>query len=375
MDEFECGADLGFGEGGASATEVAAGGAVFGDGVGDAFAFNLQFHLRECGHDGEDHGTHGRFRVYISTAEIQHPQSDISADYDQAGCFGAVALVQTQICRGETNTELLVSSGGEDETPWGGVPPECKTLDRRDVVGGARALVVCDYSAGKDTHNVWVVGDSHGQQWRQSLLPYAKDHQWKLTFFTHSSCPIWDVPMTFRGVGDSTSPTPEVNQQECTSWAQETAQTIREAHPDLVFVGNYSTTEGIDDGSGANQPEQYRRAIESGAKSWGLGLEQLVVFRDTPTAGNVLGPACVSVSGANCVTSPDVVLYDDPQAQAAQALDVPVIDMSGFFCPGGSCKGVIGRVPVYYDTNHISRSYMQSLAGPVRDELNRLLQK
>lgn len=195
------------------------------------------------------------------------------ADYDQAGCFGAVALVETQICQGETNTELLVSPGGEDETPWGGVPPECKTLDRRDVVGGARALVVCDYSAGKDTHNVWVVGDSHGQQWRQSLLPYAKAHQWKLTFFTHSSCPIWDVPMTFRGVGDSTSPTPEVNQQECTSWAQETAQTIRDVHPDLVFVGNYSSTEGIDDGSGANQSEQYRRAIETGAKSWGLGLE------------------------------------------------------------------------------------------------------
>lgn len=298
------------------------------------------------------------------------------AEYDQAACFGAVSIIQAQICREESDAEPLVSPGSEEETPWGGIPPECETIDRREVAtGGGRALVVCDYSAGKDTQNVWVVGDSHGQQWRQSLLPYAKDHQWKLTFFTHSGCPTWDVPMTFRGVGSSISQTSELNRQECSAWAQETAQTIRNSHPDKVFVGNYSSTEGIDDGSGVDQSMQYRRAIEDGAKSWGLSLGQIVVFRDTPTSGNVLGPACVSVSGANCVASSDVALYDDPQAQAAHELGVSVIDMSDFFCPENLCRGVIGRVPVYYDANHISRSYMQSLAGPIRDELNRVLSK
>lgn len=35
------------------------GGAAFGVEVVDAFAFDLEFHLREGGHDGEDHGSHG----------------------------------------------------------------------------------------------------------------------------------------------------------------------------------------------------------------------------------------------------------------------------------------------------------------------------
>ena len=78
LDEFGCGTDLGFGEGGPPATEVSSGGAAFVHGVGDAFSFDFQFHLGECGHDGEDHGTHGRFGVHVAAAQVQYPQSDIS---------------------------------------------------------------------------------------------------------------------------------------------------------------------------------------------------------------------------------------------------------------------------------------------------------
>lgn len=73
LDEFGCGADLGFGGGRSAAAEFAAGGAAFGDGVDDAFAFDLQFHLGQCGRDGEDHGAHGCFGVHVAAAEVQYP--------------------------------------------------------------------------------------------------------------------------------------------------------------------------------------------------------------------------------------------------------------------------------------------------------------
>lgn len=44
---------------------------------GDAFALDLEFHLSQAGHDCEDYDIHGRFRVHVTAAEIQHPQSDI----------------------------------------------------------------------------------------------------------------------------------------------------------------------------------------------------------------------------------------------------------------------------------------------------------
>ena len=86
LDELGGGADLRFAEGWSSAAEVAASSAALGHGVVDAFSFDLQFHLSQGGHDGEDHSAHGSLRVDVAAAEIQDAQSNISG----AKVFGEV---------------------------------------------------------------------------------------------------------------------------------------------------------------------------------------------------------------------------------------------------------------------------------------------
>lgn len=48
-----------------------------------------------------------------------------------------------------------------------------------------------------------------------------------------------------------------------------------------------------------------------------------------------------------------VRVSDDPHCR--------VLDLSDFFCPGNTCYAVIGGVHVYYDRDHVTRTYIRSL--------------
>jgi hypothetical protein len=54
-----------------SAAKVLSSFSAFADGIGNAFAFDLVFHLREGGHDREQHRPHGCRGVDVATAEVQ----------------------------------------------------------------------------------------------------------------------------------------------------------------------------------------------------------------------------------------------------------------------------------------------------------------
>jgi hypothetical protein len=58
-----------------SAAKVLSSFSAFADGVGDAFAFDPVFHLRESGHDREQHRPHGCGGVDVAPAEVQDPQA------------------------------------------------------------------------------------------------------------------------------------------------------------------------------------------------------------------------------------------------------------------------------------------------------------
>lgn len=57
------------------AAKVPSGFSAFADGIGDAFAFDLVFHLRESGHDREQHRPHGCRGVHVATTKIQDAQA------------------------------------------------------------------------------------------------------------------------------------------------------------------------------------------------------------------------------------------------------------------------------------------------------------
>ena len=57
-----------------SAAKVLSSFAPFADGIGNAFALDLVFHLRESGHDREQHRPHRCGRVDVAAAQVQNSE-------------------------------------------------------------------------------------------------------------------------------------------------------------------------------------------------------------------------------------------------------------------------------------------------------------
>ncbi|GAB3568124.1 hypothetical protein GCM10027405_29500 [Arthrobacter alkaliphilus] len=72
FDEPESASDLAVGDPAETPGEVLPGFAAFADRIGDAFAFELVFYLREGGHDREQHQPHGGCGVHVTAAEVQY---------------------------------------------------------------------------------------------------------------------------------------------------------------------------------------------------------------------------------------------------------------------------------------------------------------
>ncbi|MDO4917296.1 MAG: acyltransferase family protein [Rothia sp. (in: high G+C Gram-positive bacteria)] len=295
--------------------------------------------------------------------------SNDSAD-EKVSCFGALSIKNRDKCTNQIDQPPIISAGVDSETPWGDNPQECKTLKEEELSsGGALVHLNCDYSQSENSPNIWLIGDSHAEQWKHTILPIAQKNHWKLTILTHSGCPTWNISMTQWNVWPRVSPVPSSLIDSCKEWSKEIIPQVTQNKPDVVLIGNYASTQGVSDSQSSSQTQIYRGGIQEGTKDWVASGSKVIVIRDTPTAGTFIGPDCVKVSGEKCTFDETSVLFEDPQFAAAQELGISVIDMSDYFCPEQICKGVIGGVPVFYDTNHMSRSFAQSLVVPFQEKM------
>lgn len=70
FDQADSASNLAVSDPAGPATKILSSFSAFGDGIGDAFALDLVFHLRESGHDREQHGPHECGSVDIAATEV-----------------------------------------------------------------------------------------------------------------------------------------------------------------------------------------------------------------------------------------------------------------------------------------------------------------
>lgn len=298
-----------------------------------------------------------------------------------SGCFAAEALEPDSGCADPFGPALF-PAGGESEAPWSVTAPECLRVpgDRQILAEGKPSYSECDFSGSaqrSDTSpfKVWLVGDSHSQHWRAAVNDLARGNGWEVRSSSQGGCPSSAAPLV-RAFGE---PTDQTKRESCSSWLTEVSGRILEDPPDLVLVSNFAATEVVEDGSGAPQPEQLAAGMGATLGAWAAAGSEVVVIRDTPTAGILLDASCVSqkASVSLACTAPIAdVLPADPQIQAVALLanpDVSSVDLTSYFCLDGICSGVIGGLPVFYDSDHLSSSYSRSLAPMLGRELSATL--
>lgn len=291
-------------------------------------------------------------------------------------CYGARSLDPANNCPDPFGA-AQVANVGPNEAPWFNAP-ECRPSTDPIVVQERVLLADCDFTGGaKSGETVWLVGDSHAEQWKTAIYELARLHKWNVKESLLGGCPFIDAKrVAFMG---KSSTEPQI-QERCLEWGKKLTERIVRDKPAMVFVATFGAGETVDDGTDRPQMEQYKDGVTKRFAEWTRSGPQVYVLRDTPLTLHHSSPDCVALHQQTpmaCANPRSDALVPDPVAVAARGMGSPavrVIDLSDQFCNDQTCHAVIGGLQVYYDTDHASRSYMHSLVPVLAQRFNQARQ-
>ena len=279
---------------------------------------------------------------------------------EETPCHGAPALAGGVKCKNRFGPAEVVDMGPANQ--YYNKPPECRSTDKY-MVGDKRTTSVCDFSRGNaKAPVVWLVGDSHAQQWQGPLFDLAKENKWVLKLSLLGGCPF--AKIEFKGFRTVAS---EGSKKACMNWSAEVADVVRDDRPKMVFTSFFAREEYADDGSDRSQTEQYREGLEPYWRKWTDVGARVFVLADPPLNGKVRNRDCVVLNPEDplaCAVDREVAHPKDPLTEVARKTRVPnveLIDLSNYFCDKQRCYAVVGNVAVYFDSDHMNLEFSRSL--------------
>ncbi|MFZ3417163.1 acyltransferase family protein [Arthrobacter sp. 3Tela_A] len=217
----------------------------------------------------------------------------------------------------------------------------------------------CVFGDEAAEYRIAIVGDSHAAQWTPALGRLAQENGWRVDSYTKSSCAFVGTMIMAEG-GQKTY-------DSCLTWHDNvmTALTGPEK-PDLVLTSGqaYDTADG-------------RPLADSLAATWAVLRDSgitVAALGDTPRPGiNV--PECAMANEerlTECAVDRVVAMKNGLAAQqtaAEIAGGMEVFDMTDHICPAEQCSVVIGNVFVYRDSNHLTATYVRTMAPSLKSKL------
>ncbi|MFW6599266.1 acyltransferase family protein [Propionibacteriaceae bacterium Y2011] len=232
----------------------------------------------------------------------------------------------------------------EVETDWANLPDRCDPQSRPQGLVGENCLEY--WPVGEVTKTVVVLGDSRSQQWTAALLPVARKHGWHVVSLTLHGC-------SFTGHRDD-------NAEICNDFNAEATRWTRAMAPDAVFSVATRTSEA------AYLPERLEPEYEAGIAPFLADGIQVVAMRDTPRFDFDV-PACVQKHGRDSercqVPRADALAATSPLAALPATPQLARLDLTARVCPDDVCAPVIGNVYVYMDDQHLSSTYVETMAA------------
>jgi len=231
---------------------------------------------------------------------------------------------------------------------------------------GDSALAPCEWGAPAHLarRRLAMLGDSHVGMWAAAIIPFAEEEGLRIRAYQASSCAATDDTRSF-----ATYLLPD-RRAACLAWRQAAASAIL-ADPSIdtviVSANAYQQAQWTgagwieDDGSGF--ASLWKRFLAAG--------KQVVVIDDVPLLRTAL-PECLARPHADedpCSRPVTEVPPTTPLARAVAQLPagaVKFLRMRDLFCDETRCHAIIGGIPAYMDTDHISAPMARSLSVLLR---------
>jgi peptidoglycan/LPS O-acetylase OafA/YrhL len=312
-----------------------------------------------------------------STYDQKSAQAEREAEHTAAvvakkppPCLGASAMIPEHRCAARLGPAKVVEMGPVNE--YYKLADGCDPIDRYQS-RGKRTTVVCDFSGDRPNPKiVWLIGDSHAQQWQSPLIDMARERKWVLKLSYVGGCPFADIQFA----GYAVPGADQTGEQACMDWTSKMADVIADDHPAAVLMTFYARKEFADDGSGRSQAAQYRAGLEPYWRKWTDAGAHVVVLADPPLNGAVREVDCVVINPTNpkvCAVDRKLAQPPDPLVEATNATHrrhVSLVDLTKYFCDQKKCYAVVGNVAVYYDANHLNREFSRSLKPMIEQSLH-----
>jgi peptidoglycan/LPS O-acetylase OafA/YrhL len=220
---------------------------------------------------------------------------------------------------------------------------------------------------------VVLFGDSHAAQWFPALKLIAESRHWKLVTVIKSGC----SPMNIGSASINTTRGIEA----CGQWRNLAIGAIQKMRPDVVIISSSSLYPQRESPTLIDAPEW-----ERGSRDTFVAVAKHAVavrlIRDTPHADYDVTSCLAQLAWngrANCppLIPASALSSDTYQAEvraAANVANVRIIDMSDAICGRERCETQEGDLVVYRDGDHLTSSYVKSLANVFQTELLRSLE-
>jgi len=289
-------------------------------------------------------------------------------DPSPGACVAAAALTDPSCDPSVAVADPVVPPGDAYFT----LASECGDLTDVLAIDDRQTTRECDFSDGAAGPRVWLVGDSHAEQWQAAIFPLAREEGWQLTISSFPGCPPADV--AFVGFDALWGP---VDYERCRDWADALSDALVAEKPDLVITSMAARQQLVDDGSGRPHDEQFVDGLRA---TWGRWVDAgitVMPIADTPLNADVRDQDCLlrnSRSPEACAVARSVALPPDAVALASQQQrGIVPADMTSLLCDEAVCFAAVGGEPVFSDADHLSRAYTVTLSEHLRSSVDAAL--
>ena len=267
-------------------------------------------------------------------------------------CIGAGALVNGRDgCEVDPDGELIP------------IPTVAKE-DKSDAYSDG-CIVYAPYSErsrctyGDGPTRVALVGNSHAAMYVPALQLLAEERNWTVDTYLVSSCNFTSERMEFNT---------EEKVEGCYTYGQEVLEQTKGDAYDLVITSARQSNP-VRGETLASTEDRAVAGYEDYLTKWSEGGTNILVLRDTPAAGNTIEstPDCLAENPddhSECNGTPESWYWMDPLDQAAANLDLPNIsreDMRQFICDEDTCYAAVGGVITFFDSYHLTATYVQTM--------------